>query len=277
MALGVDYTSGCGYINAAGNGDLQPVCLQTRGGKVGIGTQNPQATLDVYAAGTGATPQINVTSYAGGFTTTNTSALNLKIQGAGGGMVDNTIKSKYYSDSGGTYGFEFNSSGTNLMNLNGTGIYLFAPNGSSSGLFNMHKYFGTGSSSLNIFSVAISGTNSYGSCHLEIIYVGTSNGKAGYSVKVECAIVDNYGVTPQTQVYQNTTLIASGGGALSGTLVGAPSGGPGTLYSSVSSRTCTFYFSGLPTSNAIDVYVRAMVGGASGYPSNAGYYTFAWL
>jgi hypothetical protein len=47
MALGVDYTSGCGYINAAGNGDLQPVCLQTRGGKVGIGTTTPTATLDV--------------------------------------------------------------------------------------------------------------------------------------------------------------------------------------------------------------------------------------
>jgi hypothetical protein len=51
MALGMDQTYGCGYINAAGNGIIQPVCLQSRGGNVGIGTANPKAPLHIYKAG----------------------------------------------------------------------------------------------------------------------------------------------------------------------------------------------------------------------------------
>jgi len=47
LALGVDQTTGVGYINAAGNGSLQSVCLNTRGGGVGIGTTTPSATLQV--------------------------------------------------------------------------------------------------------------------------------------------------------------------------------------------------------------------------------------
>ena len=47
MALGVDFTSGAGYINASGNGLNQPVCLQTRGGNVGIGTITPAYKLDL--------------------------------------------------------------------------------------------------------------------------------------------------------------------------------------------------------------------------------------
>lgn len=54
MAMGVDYTTGVGYINAAGNTSTQPVCLNTRGGKVGIGTTTPNGTLNIYeATGTG--------------------------------------------------------------------------------------------------------------------------------------------------------------------------------------------------------------------------------
>jgi hypothetical protein len=59
MAIGVDQTSGAGYINAAGNGSVQPVCLNTRGGSVGIGLTNPtyqlQLTNDSAAKPTSAT------------------------------------------------------------------------------------------------------------------------------------------------------------------------------------------------------------------------------
>jgi hypothetical protein len=51
MSLGMDNTNGFGYINAAGDGLIQPVCLQTRGGNVGIGTTTPQASLDVTSTG----------------------------------------------------------------------------------------------------------------------------------------------------------------------------------------------------------------------------------
>jgi hypothetical protein len=47
MGLGVDYTTGISYINAAGNNNYQPVCLQTRGGNVGIGTTIPDSPLHV--------------------------------------------------------------------------------------------------------------------------------------------------------------------------------------------------------------------------------------
>ena len=47
MAIGVDYTTGAGYINAAGASAVQPVCLSTRGGGVGIGNTAPAYALDV--------------------------------------------------------------------------------------------------------------------------------------------------------------------------------------------------------------------------------------
>ena len=52
MAIGMDQTYGCGYINAAGNAAYQPVCLQTRGGTVGIGTYAPSASYTLYVQGT---------------------------------------------------------------------------------------------------------------------------------------------------------------------------------------------------------------------------------
>jgi hypothetical protein len=47
MAIGMDQTYGIGYLNAAGNGANQPICLQTRGGYVGIGTTSPAVALQV--------------------------------------------------------------------------------------------------------------------------------------------------------------------------------------------------------------------------------------
>lgn len=123
MALGVDFTTGCGYINGAGNSTYQPIVLQSRGGNVGIGTTNPSQILEVYRnSGVGTIAQMNITSWAGTFTTTNQSILNLRIQGAGGGSVDNTIIGQYYGSGGGTYGFSFNpNNGTNVMNILGNG------------------------------------------------------------------------------------------------------------------------------------------------------------
>jgi len=50
MALGVDYDSGFGYINVAGNSAIQPLRIQSRGGTVGIGNGSPSASyaLDVF-------------------------------------------------------------------------------------------------------------------------------------------------------------------------------------------------------------------------------------
>jgi hypothetical protein len=47
MVMGVDFTTGYGYINGAGNTTVQPILLQSRGGNVGIGTTNPSSLLHV--------------------------------------------------------------------------------------------------------------------------------------------------------------------------------------------------------------------------------------
>jgi hypothetical protein len=47
MTVGVDQATGVGYLNAAGNGAYQSVCLQTRGGFVGIGLTNPTYQLQL--------------------------------------------------------------------------------------------------------------------------------------------------------------------------------------------------------------------------------------
>ena len=49
MALGVDFTTGCGYINGAGNTAYQPIVLQSRGGNVGIGTTAPAHILTSFS------------------------------------------------------------------------------------------------------------------------------------------------------------------------------------------------------------------------------------
>ena len=46
--MGYDPTNDCGYINSARNGQIRPVCLQTRGGNVGIGTTSPVSVFNVY-------------------------------------------------------------------------------------------------------------------------------------------------------------------------------------------------------------------------------------
>ena len=50
--MGFDPTNDCGYINSARSGLIRPVCLQTRGGNVGIGTTNPGTLLTVYGTST---------------------------------------------------------------------------------------------------------------------------------------------------------------------------------------------------------------------------------
>lgn len=91
-------------------------------GNMGIGTASPSQILDLYKnAGVGTIAQMNITSWAGVATTTNQSILNLRIQGAGGGPVDNIIIGQYYSSGSGTYGISFNPNGVNVMNVLSSG------------------------------------------------------------------------------------------------------------------------------------------------------------
>jgi hypothetical protein len=73
MAMGVDFTTGRGYINGAGNSVYQSILLQSRGGNVGIGTTNPSNTLHVYG-GITTTSAVNVSS---GTDTYQTVGLNI--------------------------------------------------------------------------------------------------------------------------------------------------------------------------------------------------------
>jgi len=92
-------------------------------GFVGIGTDAPLSRLEVYNnSGAGGTTQATITSWAGGATTTNTAALNLRVQGAGGGSVDNIISGQYSAVGAGTYSLAFKPGGTTTMTVVGNGF-----------------------------------------------------------------------------------------------------------------------------------------------------------
>jgi len=86
MAIGMDQVFGIGYINAAGNNTMQPVCLNTRGGNVGIGTTNPTGKCHIYgggqSTGTGDVYSLNVSSVdsfnGNGAITVYSESINLK-------------------------------------------------------------------------------------------------------------------------------------------------------------------------------------------------------
>jgi hypothetical protein len=86
--MGYDPTNDCGYINSARNGAIRPVCLQTRGGPVGIGITNPSYPLQVngYSAN-GATVKYinygNVPNWTGPTAGINTSIYASSCIGSG--------------------------------------------------------------------------------------------------------------------------------------------------------------------------------------------------
>ena len=118
-SVGIGSTANYGFLQFFGTSNT--LCW-TANGTVGIGTTNPGSTMEVYTnSGVGGTTQLNVTSFAGTGTLTNTSVLNLRIQGAGGGMVDNSISAQYNSSGVGTYSLAFKPLGTTAMTIIGTG------------------------------------------------------------------------------------------------------------------------------------------------------------
>jgi hypothetical protein len=85
MGIGVDQTTGVGYINAAGNGAIQPVCLNTRGGFVGIGTTAPVTALQVNGAVTSLQYTITVNTTGSIVVIANTAA-NILFASYGNGV-----------------------------------------------------------------------------------------------------------------------------------------------------------------------------------------------
>ena len=104
MALGVDCSTGVGYINAAGNSDIQPVCLQTRGGVVGIGTTSPNINISLDVSGQLHTSGLisasaGVTGATGSFTNISVSE-QLAVPG---GITGATGSFSYLNSSNNTY------------------------------------------------------------------------------------------------------------------------------------------------------------------------------
>ena len=90
---------------------------------VGSGTTAPLNNFELYNnGGVGGTTQANITSWAGGATTTNTAALNLRVQGAGSGSVDNIISAQYNASGAGNYSIALKPGGaTTAMTVVGNG------------------------------------------------------------------------------------------------------------------------------------------------------------
>ena len=114
MAIGVDYTSGNGYLNSAGNQVNTATCLQTRGGAVGVGTTAPAITLDVN----------------GKLGTTINTSLGLPSVGVSGGGGDRVI---LYQGSTNQYPYSLGINGSTLWNSIPTGSqFIWYTGGSNS-------------------------------------------------------------------------------------------------------------------------------------------------
>lgn len=104
MVLGVDQTTGIGFLNAAGNSDIQPICINTRGGNVGIGTTNARHALDVkkdITTGSSTTTHLQTHFNIGNKTFTGGNAL----MGYSGRNANNLINAAtYWKSTGGYYG-----------------------------------------------------------------------------------------------------------------------------------------------------------------------------
>jgi len=62
MTLGVDYSTGYGYINCAGAAALQPLMLNSRGSNVNIGTSTANTSYTLYVLGQVGATSFNATS-----------------------------------------------------------------------------------------------------------------------------------------------------------------------------------------------------------------------
>ena len=66
LMAGYDPTADVGYVNAARSGTTRPLCLQTRGSDVGIGTASiPKGKLDIYT-GSASTPGLIIDRFSSG-------------------------------------------------------------------------------------------------------------------------------------------------------------------------------------------------------------------
>jgi hypothetical protein len=107
MALGIDYTTGFGFINVAGAGATQPIMLNSRGGNVGVNSTNPSYGLDVN----------------GTFRAVNAATFNSNVLNTGG-------LTSYLSNSGLFSNVGIATLASNVLHTGGATSYL-----SNSGLF----------------------------------------------------------------------------------------------------------------------------------------------
>jgi hypothetical protein len=112
MAIGVDQSHGFGYLNAAGNNQVQPICINTRGGNVGIGVTNPGGPLDIRTViSDPSVPTVHIGDNAGDYG--DYGMVNLVRRAADGGSKahlafvrsGNTIFSQGYYNNTNTFGF----------------------------------------------------------------------------------------------------------------------------------------------------------------------------
>jgi hypothetical protein len=209
--MGYDPTNDCGYINSARSGQIRPVCLQTRGGNVGIGTTNPGALLDVqggsirvHNAGSSTSTiefkrssdnwnpatiqqQYNTGAYGGDL------AFQLHPADGVSGTAPVTVM---YLKAGGNVGIGMTSPGYLLdvaasMRLNGNYTYVGGNGGSASGSWAFDHIDTSSTFKSIIFGYANSGGNA---AEIGFNYVGSSSGSNYVNIGF-------YGFRPLTVTY----------------------------------------------------------------------------
>jgi hypothetical protein len=124
MALGVDYTSGHGYINAAGAGGTQPIYINSRGGDVVIGFSGLPGITPISTSNLSVTGSISTysTIYGGTYTALNSGSISTSGLISGGTITATGQISAASFNSGSDYRIKENvtklDSSFNVDNLN---------------------------------------------------------------------------------------------------------------------------------------------------------------
>jgi hypothetical protein len=167
MSIGMDQTYGCGFINAAGNSAYQPVCLQTRGGNVGIGITSPGAPLQTYKPANGlitmvSAPGINWYTIVGNYASTSGTTLTIPIVNQGGNWSTTMFRIQgfngRYNNGGATLHFIAEGAAQTLSTGYGTVGTLRTAGNISSVTFNV-----------TTVSIVITFTNAYGSGNIATV------------------------------------------------------------------------------------------------------------
>jgi hypothetical protein len=220
MAIGMDQVYGIGYINAAGNSSTQPVCLNTRGGNVGIGMTNPTGKCHIYGAGqsTGTTDvySLNVSSAdsfnGNGGITVYSESINMKAGDLTWGGGVRVYGARIYI--GGGYSINAAQNQGNIVMYTGNAARVQIENSGNDGVISHYvryyrQYAGIDADASSYFQNSSAGSSAYFN-----IIIGNNTGNTNHFMNSSTRTNDGgaNGYTIRNDTTGGVRFLCSGGG-----------------------------------------------------------------